>query len=102
MDRLRVDDADMNLFFVTDRAEEAVSEILKFYRRYHSMRYVWDQLVIRMNSPVPPELAPEPSASQVKVAAEALPTASTLATAAAISFAFRTFDVLFPRCELSP
>lgn len=47
-----IDLADMNLFFVTDRAEDAVAEIVKFYRRYHSMRYVWDQLVIRMNSPV--------------------------------------------------
>lgn len=54
-----IDEADLSLFFVTDHAEEAVSEILKFYRRYHSMRYVWDQLVIRMNSPVPPSLVTE-------------------------------------------
>lgn len=52
-----IDAADMNLFYVTDHAEEAVAEIVKFYRRYHSMRYVWDQLVIRMNSPISDELA---------------------------------------------
>lgn len=50
-----IDPADMNLFYVTDRAEDAVAEIVKFYRRYHSMRYVWDQLIIRMNSPVSDE-----------------------------------------------
>jgi len=54
-----IDPADMNLFFVTDRAEDAVAEIVKFYRRYHSLRYVWDQLVIRMNSPIPQELTQE-------------------------------------------
>lgn len=54
-----VDEADMNLFFVTGHAEEAVAEILRFYRRYHSMRYVWDQLVIRMNSAISPQLVME-------------------------------------------
>ncbi len=54
-----IDAADMNLFFVTDRAEEAVAEIVKFYRRFHSMRYVWDQLIIRMNSPVSQDLIAE-------------------------------------------
>ena len=54
-----LDPADMNLFHVTDHAEDAVAEILKLYRRFHSMRYVWDQLVIRMNSPVSDELLTE-------------------------------------------
>ena len=54
-----IDSADMNLFYIADHAEDAVAEILKFYRRYHSMRYVWDQLVIRMNSPVSGELLAE-------------------------------------------
>ncbi len=47
-----IDPADMNLFYVADHAEDAVAEITRFYRRFHSMRYVWDQLVIRMNSPI--------------------------------------------------
>lgn len=54
-----IDAADMNLFHVTDRAEDAVAEIVRFYRRYHSLRFVWDQLVIRMNSPIAPELIAE-------------------------------------------
>ena len=47
-----IDPTDMDLFHVTDRAEDALATILKFYRRYHSLRYVWDRLVIRLNSPV--------------------------------------------------
>jgi len=43
---------DMNLFRVTDDVETAVQEIMHFYSRYHSMRYVGDTLVLRLNSPV--------------------------------------------------
>ncbi len=43
---------DMGLFFLTDSAEEAVEEILRFYRRYHSSRFVRDEFVIRMKSPL--------------------------------------------------
>lgn len=44
---------DMNLFRITDDFETAVQEILQFYKRYHSSRYVGDQLVLRLNSAVP-------------------------------------------------
>ncbi|MCK6456278.1 MAG: LOG family protein [Phycisphaerae bacterium] len=44
---------DMNLFRVTDNIEVAVQEILQFYRRYHSMRFVNDRLILRLNEPVP-------------------------------------------------
>lgn len=47
-----IDTHDLNLFFLTDRAEDAVAEILKFYRRYHSSRYVGDQFVIRLERPL--------------------------------------------------
>lgn len=50
-----IDANDMNLFFVTDKAEEAVAEIGRFYRRYHSARTVGDMYVIRMKSPLRPE-----------------------------------------------
>jgi len=43
---------DMDLFYLTDRAEDAVAEVLKFYRRYHSSRFVGDELVLRLNSPL--------------------------------------------------
>src|ERR1019366_1542218 len=39
---------DIHLYIVTDSAETAVGEIVKFYKNYHSMRFVKDQLVIRM------------------------------------------------------
>ena len=44
---------DMHLIKLTDDVEEAVSEVLGFYRRYHSMRYVKDTLVLRMESELP-------------------------------------------------
>ena len=40
---------DVHLYLVTDSADLAIDEILLFYRVYHSMRYVNDSLVIRMN-----------------------------------------------------
>jgi len=41
--------ADMSLFKVTDSVEAAVAEIKRFYRVYHSMRYVKDHLVLRLH-----------------------------------------------------
>ena len=41
---------DLSLFKVTDSLDEAVAETLNFYRVYHSMRYVREQLVIRLTS----------------------------------------------------
>ncbi len=46
---------DMHLVRITDDVEAAVQEILRFYSRYHSMRFVKDVLVLRMNSPISDE-----------------------------------------------
>jgi uncharacterized protein (TIGR00730 family) len=46
---------DIHLYRVTDRNDEAIEEILTFYRNYHSLRYVKDMLVIRMNSKLTPD-----------------------------------------------
>lgn len=54
-----IDPDDMSLFFITDRAEDAVNEILGFYRRFHSSRFVGEQLVMRLNSPVSDSLLAE-------------------------------------------
>lgn len=43
---------DMNLIKLTDDVEVAVQEILTFYKRFHSYRYVRDRLVIRLNEPI--------------------------------------------------
>ncbi len=51
-----IDEADMDLFYITDKAEDAADEIVRFYRRYHSSRFVGDQCVFRLNTPVPADL----------------------------------------------
>ncbi|MCK4660143.1 MAG: LOG family protein [Phycisphaerae bacterium] len=45
-----IDEDDMKLFCITDDAQKAVEEILRFYRRYHSSRFVFEDLVIRLKS----------------------------------------------------
>ena len=39
---------DRSLYFVTSSTEEAVAEIARFYSNYHSIRYVGDNLVLRL------------------------------------------------------
>ncbi len=49
---------DMALFRVTDSVDEAVAEITRFYRNYHSSRYVGERLVLRVQeAPSPDALA---------------------------------------------
>ncbi len=40
--------ADLALYKITDKLEEAVAEILRFYRVYHSMRYARNRLIFRL------------------------------------------------------
>ncbi|MHB1426350.1 MAG: LOG family protein [Gemmataceae bacterium] len=46
--RKLISPADMSLFKVTDSVDEAVAEVLGFYRVYHSMRYVHGDLLLRL------------------------------------------------------
>jgi hypothetical protein len=46
--RQMIDANDLSLYKRTDRVEEAVDEILGFFRVYHSMRYVHGRLVLRL------------------------------------------------------
>lgn len=48
LDRGMISEDDMSLYRLTDRVEDAVEEILRFYRVYHSMRYVRTKLVFRL------------------------------------------------------
>ncbi|MBG86312.1 MAG: TIGR00730 family Rossman fold protein [Verrucomicrobiales bacterium] len=41
---------DLNLFHVTDDVDEAVKIVARFYRNYHSSRFVGDNLVIRVKN----------------------------------------------------
>ena len=43
---------DLALFRITDNVNEAVEEILHFYRVFHSYRYVGPDLVFRLNMPL--------------------------------------------------
>jgi uncharacterized protein (TIGR00730 family) len=45
---------DLSLFRITTDVEEAVREIHRFYRVYHSIRYVGEDLVIRIRAPLVP------------------------------------------------
>jgi len=53
--------ADLALFKVTTSVEEAVDEIVGFYRVYHSSRMVGPDFVIRLNHPLPPALVKDSS-----------------------------------------
>jgi len=46
---------DLSLFHITDDIEDAVAEIDRFYRVYHSQRYVAGKLVLRLRSEIPDE-----------------------------------------------
>ncbi len=46
--RQLISPADLALFKVTDSLDEAVHEVLDFYKVYHSMRYVGSDLVLRL------------------------------------------------------
>jgi uncharacterized protein (TIGR00730 family) len=50
---------DLSLYKVTDSVQEAVDEVLGFFRVYHSMRYVRDRLVFRLQEPISDELLAE-------------------------------------------
>ncbi|MFT3787107.1 MAG: TIGR00730 family Rossman fold protein [Tepidisphaeraceae bacterium] len=43
-----ISEQDFNLYKVTDDVNEAIAEVQNFYRNYHSIRYVKNQLVIRL------------------------------------------------------
>jgi len=47
---------DQHLYKVTDSLDEAVQEVVGFYRVYHSMRYVHGDLVLRLHRPLSDEL----------------------------------------------
>src|ERR1051325_4411249 len=50
--RQLIAESDLHLFKVTSSVDEAVAEIVNFYRVYHSMRYVKGDLVLRLNRAV--------------------------------------------------
>ena len=45
-----ISEEDLSLYKITDSCEEAVAEVMGFYKRYHSMRYVKNELALRLNT----------------------------------------------------
>jgi uncharacterized protein (TIGR00730 family) len=43
---------DLSLFLVTDSVEQSVAEILRFYSVFHSMEYIQNRLVLRLQKPI--------------------------------------------------
>ncbi len=56
LSRELISKADMGLFKVTDDIGAAVDEIVRFYHNYHSIRFVRDKMVVRLNHPVQREM----------------------------------------------
>lgn len=50
---------DFALYKITNSCEEAVQEVISFYHGYHSMRYVRNQLVLRLQRELSPKLLEE-------------------------------------------
>lgn len=55
LDNELISPGDLSLFKVTDNIEEAVEEILGFYSVYNSMRFIREQLVLRLHVDPPAE-----------------------------------------------
>ena len=51
-----ISEEDLHLFRVTDDADGAVAEIRRFYRVYHSSRYVGDELILRLHREPGPDM----------------------------------------------
>lgn len=43
---------DRNLFYITDNPADAAAHVQRFYRNYHSQRFVRDELVLRIHQPL--------------------------------------------------
>lgn len=51
-----ISEPDLSLFRITDNVDQAMHEVINFYRVFHSLRYVGDRLVLRLNHAPSPEL----------------------------------------------
>ena len=48
-----ISEDDRSIYDVAATAEEAAEQVLRFYSMYHSLRYVGDELIIRLNRALP-------------------------------------------------
>jgi len=52
LDRGYIGPQDLHLHKITDSPEEAVNEVVQFYKRYQSMRYIGGDLILRLRNPL--------------------------------------------------
>lgn len=52
MKRKLINEEGLSLFTIMNSADVAVDHILRFYRCYHSIRFVEQQLAMRLQSPI--------------------------------------------------
>ncbi|HYT13758.1 MAG TPA: TIGR00730 family Rossman fold protein [Candidatus Nitrosopolaris sp.] len=50
-----IDREDAGLYYLTESVDDAVAHIQRFYRIYHSQRYVDGKLILRLNTDIPDE-----------------------------------------------
>lgn len=55
LDKGFISPEDRNLYYIAEDPADAVQHVCRFYRNYHSSRYVRDDLVIRLRTPLRPE-----------------------------------------------
>ncbi len=55
LERKLISPEDVNLYYFAKDPADAAEHIARFYRNYHSSRYVKDDLVIRLRAPLTPE-----------------------------------------------
>jgi uncharacterized protein (TIGR00730 family) len=55
LNRRLINPEDLSLFKITTSVDDAIDEISRFYRRFHSIRYVGRLLAIRLKSGITPE-----------------------------------------------
>lgn len=55
LDKGMISPQDLNLYRVTDSVEDALEEVVGFYRNYHSQRFVGEKLVLRTHRPLAPD-----------------------------------------------
>ncbi len=70
LDHGMIGEEDMALYRLTDRVEDAVEEIMRFYRVYHSMRYIRTNLVFRLQRPLDDALLDEINAGFADILVE--------------------------------
>jgi hypothetical protein len=56
LDKGYISPDDIHLFYMSSSVDDAISHILRYYRIYHSLRYIKDVTILRLKRAVPKDL----------------------------------------------